>query len=94
MSYQVFIYQVFDPNILPGDDRYIPPGVNAEGGEEGDCLSACRGYSCTLDRGHTGPHVAHGLDMIDGQQVSPMYAQWEEVDGKERAKFEAEEFAL
>lgn len=76
-------YQEFDPEILPGDDRYIPPGVNAEGGEEGDCPAVCHGWSCTRDKGHSGHHTAHGVEIIDGRLVSsPMYAQWEDTDGE------------
>lgn len=77
-------YQEFDPPIGPGDEGYIPPGSNltaSAGGVEGDCPAVTtEGYSyvCTLDRGHDGPHIAHGTEWVDGKYVDLMYARWDD----------------
>lgn len=73
----------FDPPIAPGDTRYIPPGRNLTAGDgtaEGDCpaVNDTLGYACTLDSGHAGPHIAHGTEDVNGQDVDLMYAQWDE----------------
>lgn len=41
--------------------------------EEEMCSAQCEGYGCTLAKGHTGRHVAHG---VCGQA----WATWEDAD--------------
>lgn len=82
-------YQEFDPPLLPGEERYISPGRSQtadDGSTEGDCPATCSGLACTLDKEHTGRHVAHGLEFIDGQRVDVMYAEWDEEDAQKEDK--------
>lgn len=83
-------YQKFDPPLLPGDPQYVPPGRNLtthDGTVEGDCPAVCESlsYSCTLDEGHTGRHIAHGAEIVDGRRVDLMYAEWDDEEGEKES---------
>lgn len=79
------MHNEFDPPIGPGDDRYVQSGAHLtahDGSPEGDCSSVSKSlsYICTLDEGHTGHHVAHGTEIIQGKRVDLMYAEWDDED--------------
>ena len=47
-------------NILPTDPEWIPNRSHTEDG----CFEARQGIYCTLAKGHSGDHAAHGLGRI------------------------------
>jgi hypothetical protein len=57
----------FNPYVQPGDSGYVKFGIRE------DCGSVAKvdraEYGCTLDEGHDGPHVAHGV-------YDQMIARW------------------
>lgn len=85
------MHNEFDFPIAPGDDRYIQPGRRLtahDGTVEGDCASVSKSlsYTCTLDEGHAGHHVAHGTEIIQGQRVDLMYAEWDDEDSASKGE--------
>lgn len=58
----------FSPPLMEGEDGFIP----RTGTDGNECLADTGAWSCTLAKGHEGPHAAHGDGLI---------ATWEENNG-------------